>query len=130
MGTSIHNDCIQMLREKAEKKENGYETRVDQKMKRGKRMRNRPDLAMTKGAKRVYVEWDYSPASRAKKHKRQICSSDPNAVVYLVKIPQSTRYSGRLPEREKAGMDPPKKKGTIERGELTEQDCGIDQIPL
>ncbi len=128
MGTSIHNDCINMLREKAEK--GGHETRADQKMERGKRMRNRPDLMMSKGGKRVYVEWDYSPASRAAKHKRQICASDPNAVVYLVKIPQSVRYSARHPSRQTPGMAPPKKKGTITRGSLTETDCGIDQIPV
>jgi RHS repeat-associated protein len=129
MGTSIHNDCINMLRKKAENA--GYQTRADQKMAHGKRMRNRPDLVMEKGGKRIYVEWDYSPASRAKKHKRQICASDPEAVVYLVKIPQSTRYTDRLDERKTSpNQPPPKKRGKIERGKQRPSHCGIDQIPL
>ena len=46
-------------------------------MKHGKRMRNRPDLVRPRAASRVYVEWDYSPPSRAMKHKRQYLCERP-----------------------------------------------------
>ena len=121
-GSSIHNHCLNKLRKKAEN--NGYDTRADQSMIHGKG-NNRPDLHLSKGRKNIYVEFDYSPASRASGHKKDICSAHPGAVVYLVTIPQTTRFS-----LTKSGHRP-KKPGTIKRSKgPSNKDCGIDKIAL
>ena len=121
-GSSIHNDCLNKLRAKADAA--GYDTRADQTMMSGNG-NNRPDLFISGLGKSVYVEFDYSPASRAAGHKKDICKAHPGATVYLVKIPQSTRFT-----RTVAG-NKPKKPGSIKRSVgPTDADCGIDKISI
>jgi RHS repeat-associated protein len=125
-GTSIHNHCINKLREMA--KNQKYETRADQSMQSKAYRRppgnNRPDLHITTPTgENVYVEWDYDPASRAEGHKNDICAAHPGAIVLLVKIPQTTRF-----ERNKLGRKP-RRRGTIQRSSgPSNKDCGIDKI--
>jgi hypothetical protein len=121
-GSSIHNDCLNILRDKADAA--GYDTRADQSMMYGNGS-NRPDLFIKGFGKSIYVEFDYSPASRAAGHKKDICKANPGATVYLVKIPQSTRFT-----RTVAGKKP-KKPGSIQRGAgPSDADCGIDRISI
>jgi hypothetical protein len=90
---------------------------------------NRPDLSLVTGANpqtsSVYVEWDYSPANRARNHIRDICRNHPGAVIYLVKLPKALRYKTPRPGSKTKKL---KKPGTLDRGKLTEKDCGIDVI--
>jgi RHS repeat-associated protein len=121
-GSSIHNDCLNKLRDKADAA--GYDTRADQTMMSGNG-NNRPDLFISGMGKSIYVEFDYSPASRAAGHKKDICKAHPGATVYLVKIPQSTRF--RLNTMGKK----PKKPGSIARSTgPSDADCGIDKISI
>jgi RHS repeat-associated protein len=44
---------------------------------------NQPDLQYTLSGKRIYVEWDRVPASRAIPHGERIMANDPDGIVYL-----------------------------------------------
>jgi RHS repeat-associated protein len=125
-GTSIHNDCINRLRNRATAA--GLTTRADQTMEYGSG-NNRPDLVIGGGSSTgqdVYVEFDYAPAQRAQGHLNDICQNHPGAMVVLVTIPQPTRYSTNA-----AGATP-NRRGNIPRtgqnAGPSDQDCGIDQM--
>ena len=48
--------------------------------------RNRPDMQVTMGGQRNYVEADTPPATRAGCHAHQICNNDPAGVIHLVTL--------------------------------------------
>jgi len=131
-GASIHNDCIKQMEKEAQAA--GKETRTDAVMSHGKNKQNRPDLTMfdslNEANSSVFCEWDYSPARRARNHIRDICRNHPGATIYLIKLPQTSRFSSGRP-----GKSTPKKLGNITRPSATNpaagpspQDCGIDVI--
>jgi len=126
-GASIHNDCINMMGDVATAAGRTNVTDATQQFGGGKM--NRPDLSISPNAAgAVYCEWDYSPGRRAKNHIRDICRNHPGATIYLVKLPQKSRYNNGRPGKPK-----PKKRGKISRdptakSALTEKDCGIDVI--
>lgn len=128
-GSSIHNDCINLLKTKAEKQK--IDVRRDQMMEFGAGRANRPDVALTRVGKTAttYVEFDYDTDAgkrgpRVGKHITDICANHPGATVYLVGLPQSARFSTT------ASGGTPSKKGSISRqAGPSESDCGIDKLP-
>ena len=120
-GSSIHNDCLNMMKDEAKQK--GYTTRSDQMQEQGSGRANRPDLALELGGKRVYVEYDYAPGSRVQKHKNDICGNDPGATIILIELPQTARYTTTTSGAK------PSKPGSISRASgPSKADCGIDKV--
>lgn len=93
IGRSHYQNRLAQERIAGVEQQGGGRIRVDQQQvdAAGQRVGiNRPDIQYTDATgRRIYIEYDIAPATRAVSHARRLLANDPRATVYLYTTPRA-----------------------------------------
>jgi hypothetical protein len=93
IGRSRYQNRLAQERIAAVEQQGGGRVRVDQQQVNAAGQRvgiNRPDIQYTDATgRRIYIEYDIAPATRAVPHARRLLANDPRATAYLFTTPRA-----------------------------------------